>query len=231
MSLAAKIRRFVRDGSGVAAIEFALAAPFLLTAGLWGAELANFTVAHMRVGQLAVHIADNGSRIGDTSTLQDRKIYESDISDLIYGAHVQGGKGLEIYEHGRVIISSLEVDADTGNQYIHWQRCRGAKNYPSSYGVEGDGLSTVIAGMGPAGQEVQAQPGDAVIFVEIRYEYQPLVTTRFIGKSEIRATAAFTVRDDRDLSQIFQRDASNPDSVQDCNTYKGTPTIKGASVS
>ncbi len=72
--------------------EFALGAPFLLTAGLWGMELANFAVTNMQVGQLTVHIADNGSRIGDTSTLTDRKIYEADINDIFIGAAVQSGR-------------------------------------------------------------------------------------------------------------------------------------------
>jgi Flp pilus assembly protein TadG len=63
------IARLARNRSGLAMTEFALGAPFLLTAGLWGVELANFAVTNMKIGQIAVHIADNGSRIGDTSTL------------------------------------------------------------------------------------------------------------------------------------------------------------------
>lgn len=224
------IRRLARARSGVAMIEFAVTLPFLLMAGLWGAELASFTHANMRIGQIAVQIADNGSRIGDTSTLQDRRIYESDLNDLIYGAHVHGGDSLKIYEHGRIFISSLEVKPDTNDtQWIHWQRCRGLLKVNSSFGKAGDTLGTT--GMGPAGQEVQAVEGDAVIFVEIVYEYQPLVTNKFIGKSQIRTHAAFTVRDDRDLTQIYQRNPSSPDPIQDCATYSGTPVVSGDTVS
>ena len=82
MSLLSTLRRLLRHKSGVAMTEFALGAPFLLTAGLWGTEEANYALVNMKIGQLAVHIADNASRIGDTSTLQDRKIYESDLNDV-----------------------------------------------------------------------------------------------------------------------------------------------------
>ena len=70
----AALRRLARNRSGVAMTEFALGAPFLLMAGLWGTEMANYALVNMKIGQLAVHIADNASRIGDTSMLQDRKI-------------------------------------------------------------------------------------------------------------------------------------------------------------
>jgi hypothetical protein len=207
-------------------VEFALGTPLLLTAGLWGVETANFAVTNMKVSQLAIHIADNGSRIGDTSTLANRKIYEADVNDLLIGAHIQGGAGLDLYEHGRVIVSSLEVDDTTGRQYIHWQRCRGKKHVVSSYGNEGDGLSGGVSGIGPSGQEVSAEVGDAVIFVEINYDYQPLVSSRFLGANNTISTiAAFTVRDDRDLSQIYQRDPGNPDEVSGCAAYTGVPDI------
>ncbi len=218
MNLTALLRRLRRARSGVAMTEFALGAPILLTAGLWGAEMANYALINMKVSQLAEHIADNGSRIGDAGTLQNRKIYESDINDIMYGAQMQAGGGMDLFENGRVFVSSVEVDAD-GNQYIHWQRCRGAKNVPSGYGVAGSKLGTV--GIGPAGQEVSAQPDDAVIFVEINYTYQPLVSEKFLGDRTIQAIASFTVRDDRDLTQIYQRDSGDPDDIQTCSEFRG----------
>ena len=97
------------------------------------------------------------------------------------------------------------------------------KNHLSSYGLEGDGLSGGLAGMGPAGKEVWAFPDEAVVFVEVAYDYQSLVGPRFGMAGEIVSTASFTVRDDRDLTQIYQRDPSAPDPVASCDTY-GDPT-------
>ena len=212
------LRRLRRSESGVAATELALTLPFLLTAGLGAIELANYAVTTMRVSQLATHIADNASRIGDQSMLEDRRIYESDLNDLLLGANVQAGERLGLFEHGRAIISSVEVDpaSETGTQYIHWQRCMGVKQHGSSYGDEGDRLPS---GIGPAGEEVYAFDGEAVMFVEVAYDYQPLVSGRFIGTPTIHAIASFTVRADRDLSQISQRDAAVPDTVAGCSRY------------
>lgn len=202
-------------------IEFALGAPFLLMAGLWGTEEANYALVNMKVSQLAEHLADNASRVGDTSTLQNRKIYENDINEVIYGAQMQAGK-LGLYNNGRVTISSLEVN-DSDEQYIHWQRCRGAKKVTSAFGDQGDTLGT--DGMGPEGEEVIAQQGDAVIFVEVYYTYQPLISASFMGNLDIRSIASFTVRDSRDLSDIYQRDPAAPDPVQRCSVFSGDAKI------
>ncbi|MEL0252733.1 MAG: TadE/TadG family type IV pilus assembly protein [Novosphingobium sp.] len=212
-------RNFRRSVAGVAAVEFALSLPVMLTLGLWGAELGNLAITHMRVSQLAMQLADNGSRIGDVSMLESLRIYESDINDMMVGAKIQSGK-LDLFEHGRVIISSLEVVPSTeSTQYIHWQRCMGKRTVQSAYGSEGTGLDGSLKGMGPLGEEVTAAKGDAVIFVEISYEYQPLVSSRFVPDTIISTTATFNVRDDRDLTQIYQRSTASPDTVARCNVF------------
>ncbi|KLI63933.1 TadE/TadG family type IV pilus assembly protein [Aurantiacibacter marinus] len=222
--VASNMRRLCRETSGVAMTEFALTLPFLLGVGLMGLETANRALVQMQVSQLAVQIADNASRIGDTSLLENRKIYEADINDLFYGAHLQSSAALDIFSHGRVILSSQQVVAGTTDQqYIEWQRCMGTKQYDSSYGQEGDGLAGNFAGMGPAGEEVLAFEDDAVMFVEVAYDYQPIVGDALsFGTHEITAIASFNVRDDRDLTQIYQRDPSAPDDVARCNIYQGS---------
>lgn len=218
------LRRLARARSGVATIEFALSVPLLLTVGMWGVETANVAMVHMRVNQLATQIADNASRIGDTSQLTDRKIYESDIDDLLKGADIQSGN-IHLFDHGRVIISSLEVvPGTTDQQYIHWQRCKGDKHFVSDYGTQGTGLDGSLLGMGPSGGQVTATPGDAVIYVEVSYDYQPLISKMFTSATTIKTSAVFNVRDSRDLSQIYQRDSNNPDPVADCNVYDSYPS-------
>jgi hypothetical protein len=216
-----QMRRCAGCTSGVALTEFALALPLLLTAGLWGTEAANLAITHMRVNQLAIHVADNAARIGDTSTLENRKIYESDINDLLQGSHLQA-RGLDFYDRGRVILSSLET-TPSGSQYIHWQRCKGAKNWNSSYGKTGDGKTSTLSGMGPPGEQVTAPPNGAVMFVEVSYDYRPIVSDKFVSTAPITAIAAFIVRDSRDLSQIYQRNAASPDPVASCTLFTGYP--------
>ena len=223
-----RIRQIVRSRSGAALTEFALAAPVLMTAGLWGVETANQAIVQMRINQIAVLIADNASRIGENSLLGEAKIYESDLNDVLYGAHVQGGDAFGFYEHGRVILSSLEVVPETdGQQYIHWQRCMGKLNHPSSYGIAGEGLDGSLAGLGPAGEEIIAFDDEAVMFVEVAYVYQPLISEAFSAAGTLKATAAFNVRENRDLTEIYQRDSLSPDPIAGCDKYEGIADYYG----
>lgn len=216
------LSRLRKCRSGVAMTEFALASPLLMTAGLWGTEVGWLALTHLRISQTAMQIADNASRIGDTSTLEYQKIYESDIDDVFRGSDREAGTAIDLFHHGRVIISSLEVVPGSQNaQYIHWQRCLGEKQWASSYGNEGDGLTgPTMQGMGPKGDQVSAYDDqDAVIFVEIAYDYQPLFSKWFVGNTNINVFGAFNVRDKRDLTQIYQRDPNNPDPVATCDKY------------
>lgn len=212
--------------------EFALSLPLLLTAGLYGAETANLALVHMKVSQLAIHVADNASRIGDTSQITNRQVFEADINDLLLGSNIQGGPSLNFYEHGRTIISSVEVyDSSVGCSggcphgphpdgtiYIHWQRAKGKKHWTSTYGDQAD---IVPNGIGPTGLEVKPDPAGAVIFVELAYDYQPLVSSRFFGPTTIKAIASFIVRDNRDLSGLKQRKPASPDTVASTTVYDG----------
>jgi len=226
------IRKLAASRSGTAMTEFALSLPLLLTAGLYGAETANLALVHMEVNQLAIHVADNASRIGDTSQITNRQVFEADINDLLLGSNIQGGPTLNFYEHGRTIISSVEVyDSSVGCSsgcphgahpdgtiYIHWQRAKGKKQWSSSYGDEAD---IVPNGIGPTGQEVKPDLGGAVIFVEVAYDYQPLVSSRFFGPTTIKAISTFIVRDSRDLAGLKQRHPAAPDTVASTNVYDG----------
>jgi hypothetical protein len=227
------LRRLCGELSGTAITEFALSLPLLLTAGLYGAETANLALINMKVSQLAIHIADNGSRIGDTSMIVNKKIFESDVNDLLAGSNLQGGGALRFYEHGRAILSSVEVFDSTiscahggcpsgpkpdGTIFIHWQRCKGKKVWASHYGAEND---TINSGIGPSGQEVKPDPGNAVVFVEVAYDYQPLVSSRFFGPTTITAISSFTVRENVDLGGLQQRNPFAPDTPARCNVYNG----------
>ncbi|NMW31460.1 pilus assembly protein [Altererythrobacter sp. RZ02] len=217
------------DKKAAALTEFALATPLVLTLGLWGLETANLAMMHMRVNQAAMQIADNAARIGDTSTLSNQKIYEDDLNDILRGMDIQAGESIDLYQHGRVIISSLQVEpgSDPDQQYIAWQRCKGRKEVSSSYGDQGTGVGDPsFTGMGPAGEEVTAIANDAVMFVEVQYNYQPLATDAFISDPVIRSRAAFQVRASRDLTQIYERNPGSPAEIARCDifdSYKEAP--------
>lgn len=218
--LSAFARRLRRDQSGLALLEFAFSAPIVLSIGMYGIEVSNLALMNMRVSQSALNIADNASRLGLTTSLNTQQLRETDINDLVSQIRQQTG-AWGLTTRGRVTITSLEEKS--GNQIMHWQRCVGLRNgtdYKSHYDKPGeavtptdgsdttaanDGVIIAATGMGPAGAKVVAPPNSGVIFVEVNYEYNPVVSDRWLpaGTTRLSYIASFIVRDRRDFTQIF----------------------------
>ncbi len=187
------LRQLKQDVSGLAMVEFAFAAPLVLGMGMLGTDTAYLVIAHLQVSQIAMQVADNASRVGDNDTLAARRVYERDIIDTFLGAE-KLGENISIYQQGRVIISSLQQNGQ-GGQWIAWQRCRGAKNYNSSFGVQGAGATgTSFPGMGVPGRYITASVGTAVMFVEVAYDFRSITPMNVFNNQQIVYTAAFNVR-------------------------------------
>ena len=221
-TLAGATGRIGGNDRGVALLEFALTLPVLLVMCLTGAELTNYITTKMRVSQIALHLADNAARIGAGSQLSVKTITESDINDLFIGANLQSGE-LGLFTNGRIILSSLEPIAtpNTTSRYkIAWQRCKGAKVRTSTYGTAGQ---TNLTGMGPAGRQTIAPEGGVAMFVEVYYEYQPLVKSSLAPSSNMTEIASMMVRDRRDTTGgttgVYQVTGVTPSS---CSPYSST---------
>lgn len=212
-SISKTLRKLKQDVSGLAMVEFAFAAPLVLSMGMLGTDTAFLVIAHLQVSQIAMQVADNASRVGENNSLAARRVYESDIVDTLMGAE-KLGENISIYQQGRVILSSLQQNA-SGGQWIAWQRCRGAKVFNSSYGAQGAGATgTSFPGMGVPGRYITASSGTAVMFVEVAYDYRSVTPMNLFNNQQIVYTAAFNVRDNRDLSQLY---SGGP--VARCSTY------------
>lgn len=199
---AVRFLRFIRDSRATVMIEMAVCIPFLVLVGFGGIEMANLTLVNSRISQIALSAADNASRIAVGSNLSLPRVRELDINEVFTGVEEQA-RGLKFKANGRIILSSLERNKD-GGQWIHWQRCYGALAKSSTYGLEGTGATgKTFAGMGPTGREVTAAAGTAVMFVEIYYTYQPLAYGNWLGPRTIRTTAAYNIREARDLTQVY----------------------------
>lgn len=224
MSLALRLpafaRRLARADRALAMTEFALALPLITTLGLFGLESANMALVTLRMSQISANLADTASRIGESSPTALKKIRESDINDAFEAVRLQSGN-FNVTTHGRVMLSSLEQNASTpAGQWVHWQRCVGLKNVTSSYGVAGDGATgTAFLGMGDAGKKIVAPASSAVMFVEIVYDYQPLISNAMFGARTIRAKAAFLVRDRRDLTNANNPAPTTGVTASTCNRF------------
>ena len=220
---ARELRKLHTDRDGAIMIEFAYVLPIFMLLGFTGIELAHLAIANMRVNQIAMTVADNVSRAKQSVQLELPQLREVDINDALLGARIQGGDSLDILGQGRIIVSSLQRDAD-GRQTITWQRCKGVRQANSSYGAQGvtepSSGSGGFQGMGVGSARVRAEPNSAIIFAEVVYTYKPLFAEWAFGTPTIRREAAFYVRDDRDLSRVY-----NPaphSTPANCGVYNDT---------
>lgn len=198
LALHPALSRLGRDQSGLALIEFAMCLPVLMVLTMSGLEMANYVIVTKRVGEIAVMVADNASRMGAQSVITNKPISEAEINDVFIGADMQGS-GMDMLENGRIILSSLQQNDAENGQTIKWQRCFGGLGASSSWGHEGDGKNdSSLQGVGPTGSQITASKGTQVMVVEIRYRYARLMPLIQLPLSDIHETTAFNVRDSRD---------------------------------
>jgi hypothetical protein len=215
-----------KNQSGLALTEFAFSIPIFTGLGMYGTETAYRAVAQMQVSQAALALADNSSRMGQIgATGVQPTIQESDIVEGLTGTRLQT-ENLDLLENGRVILSSLEFRriASEGNreqQFIRWQRCKGTLNHTSKYAAGINTSNSAFTGVGPIGA-VKAIEGSAVMFVEIRYNYQPLFGDLFADGVVINQEAAFTIRDDRNLAAGLNNDLNPTTLAATCNKFDAT---------
>lgn len=226
------LRRLSGDRRGLALLEFALAFPVLLAIGGWGIEVSYLAFMNLKVSQFSLNLADAVSRVGADAGAGVSQLREADINDVFAGTRL-AGKAIGLGDNGRVILSSLENTKQsydsTYKQRIHWQRCFGKKNgtgFDSSYGkaLITDGSNNTIltagpeqaAGMGDTDFKVNAPKDNAVMFVEINYQYKPIFGSLFIKPQIIHHTASLIVRDNRDLRQVY---ATPGFTASTCNLY------------
>lgn len=213
-SAGAFCRRLFSERRAVAYIEFAYAMPPILFLFLGGGELANLAVTHARLSQLAHMTADNAARVRN-------RMDEVDINEMFTGTRL-ASISIQLMQKGRIIVSSVEDnDATTNNtqdQLIIWQRCKGLKQVASSYGAEGAVLADAI---GSGTRRIQAKPGEPVVFVELQYDYTPIIGKYFFGARTISYTSAYIVRDRPEGSM---QNGSNLSGTQKatCGTYSAS---------
>lgn len=193
------VRHLRSNEKGISLVEFALVLPVLLTLGLYGTEIARMATVNMTVSQIALSLADNAARLGQTDNSGVTPTITEDNVDSVLAGALRDGRSIDLEANGRLILSSLEYDDFTGDQIIAWQRCKGAATVDSVYGPEGTTGST-FKGMGDPTSLIKAKTGQAVMYVEIQYTYKALFENPFgSGDRILRKEAAFLIRDDRSL--------------------------------
>ena len=177
MPVAAKLKRLARDTHAVAAVEFALVLPVLLTLLFGTVEVGRYIYLNMKVQNAASNIADVLSR--------PEQIAASDISALFSATPVM----LRPFEAGtraRVIVSGVIVPDQDEPAEVAWQS-------------EGGGSLGASSAVGAVGEPANVPPGlvyhggEAVIAAEIVYDYQPWLL-QFVPNQRLHAEAYFRPR-------------------------------------
>lgn len=205
------LKRIARDRGGLAMIEFAVSLPVLLILGLFGLEVAHFAMANMRVSQIAMLTADNAGRVRDA-------IDEINVNEIMHGAMLMGDS-INFGANGRIVLSSVENNAAANGQWIRWQRCKGAKQVSSAYGAQDKGKTdSTLPAMGATGHQITALAGTAIMFVEVTYDYQPLMLPARLGARTLHSESAFNVRQRTD--QAIKNAKNLPaGQVSSCTAY------------
>jgi hypothetical protein len=182
---------FLRDIRAVSVIEFAIALPAFLIVIMGGLETANMVITQQRVAEIASEIAQNSAR-------GNGQIDEADISQIMTGARL-AAEGSPILTKGRIILSSIRLNAAKNGQWIEWQRCEGDdKTIKSTYGAQNKGnADSTLQQVGPA-PGLKAVDGVNIMVVEISTTYQPFIGNAFslvAAGNKLTAVAANVVRD------------------------------------
>ena len=157
------IRRFRRANDGLAAIEFAMLLPFLVTMFLGSIELTDALACKQKVTGLAATAAD--------LIAQEKNVTDADISNVFSAVNSI------VYPYPntnvKVVITSLTYDSATTGR-VAWSSAQNA----SARAV--NSVVTVPTGV--------ITSGGSVILAEITYPYTSRVSTYLTGTTYMTST-------------------------------------------
>jgi len=156
------VRRLGRDARGVAASEFALLLPVMVTMLMGTVEVGNVFVLDRKVTSAVQTAAD--------LVAQADQVTQADVTDILTAVDLII-RPFDTTNLGTVVYSV--VMDNNGNTSIDWSRTAGAGAPAPSATVPGGLL----------------KPGSSVIVAAINYQYTPLFGSGVVGSISISDTA------------------------------------------
>jgi Flp pilus assembly pilin Flp len=177
-----RLRKLWRDKSGVAAIEFALMLPILMTLFIGCIEVTFKIWSTQKAEKLAVTLAD--------VVAQAQEVKQTDLTALVNAVD----KIMDPFPFGNngvVYISSVylpqpDEDEELGDPIVNWQFKKGAFSATSRIGTQ-DGPATL-----PDGFDLNER--DNVIVAEVIYRYTPIAPGVMFDTATIYRRAFFKPR-------------------------------------
>jgi Flp pilus assembly protein TadG len=177
--LAAGFARLIPDRRGVAAVEFALIAPLLLSMYFVTMEVAQGIEANKKVGRV-------GSMAADLIT-QQSEVTPSQLDAIMK----IGGSIMQPYNRStpKIVVTAISITA-ASEVKVEWSR-------KLENGAYSKGPATVPAAAVPPTLKI---PGSFLIRVESYLDYKPLITWSPDAKSTLGLMAAF---DNIDMKETY----------------------------
>ena len=173
-----KLARFMRAEGGLAAVEFGLMLPVLMTLFYGTVEVSRYILITQKVEKLAHSIADVTAQeqIATQTTLDQVMLASSDIMSPY-----------TMTTNGRIIISSLYRAPNTNAAKVIWR-------------YQGGGTLTATSQLGAIGATPTAPGGftfderENVIGAEVFFQFSPLISQQFFGTTTVYRVAFYKPR-------------------------------------
>jgi Flp pilus assembly protein TadG len=174
-----KRRGLLKNQHGVAAIEFALAAPMLISMLLGISELSRFILVHAKAEKVAFTMSDLVSQTEQESLTNAEITQMMDAASEVMNPFTFGAEGV-------VIITSVGRTG-TNQPTVRWQRSGGGTFSSSSQIGSVNANASLPAGFTMADKE-------NVIVAEVYYRFTPIFGAQILGTQTIYKTAYFKPR-------------------------------------
>ncbi|MYZ48808.1 TadE/TadG family type IV pilus assembly protein [Propylenella binzhouense] len=178
MRACTRLLRFAADRSGVAAIEFGLAAPVMILLFLGGFDMCRYLLANFKADRVAFSVAD--------IVTQYKMVTSTEVADAFQAA-AEIMDPFEFASDGVVIMSSVYRKDSWSTPVIRWQ-CTGGGTlqHQSALGAAGD-----YATLPP---NVTLGARENLLIAEVFYDYHPLFSGVIPQEVQVYKTAIFRPR-------------------------------------
>jgi len=175
--IARAVRRLWAENGGVAATEFALMLPVLMTMLLGSYELSRFIILNQKIDHVAYTTAD--------VIAQETSVTNAQLNDIMNAA-AEIMDPFQFGENGLVIVSSVYQDATRGPIVVWQSRGGGTLDRISRIGVVNNTAEL------PEGFTLNTR--DNIIIAEVFYNYIPTLTEKYMKSRENYKFALFKPR-------------------------------------
>ncbi|MFD1701786.1 TadE/TadG family type IV pilus assembly protein [Methylopila henanensis] len=172
-----RLRQLRGSQSGLAAVEFALAAPMLTILTLGGLDVARYALTVNKVMKAGFAVSDVTAQYDSLSSKQLDQIFRISVQNL--PGYVSGGTGV-------TILSSVQLDS-ASNPKVVWQ-CF------SSTGSAWTSKIGTAGGTATMDKTLLADNKDNLIYSEIYYKFTPMFAIFFNGGFDIYSKALYRPR-------------------------------------